>query len=97
VSKIIVKNTAEHDIVLTKASSKGVVATLTFPAAIQDTDVISGKDVLKASETEVDADELDMVRKDNPVADHYFDEAILRVDTKSSVGSAPAKKTTPQS
>jgi hypothetical protein len=91
---VIVKNSSEHDIVLTKAV-KGVIQSVTFPAAVQDTDPVTGKDLLKPSETLVDTDTLELIRKDNAVAQHYFDEAVLRVDNKGSSAAAAQKKSTP--
>lgn len=81
---VTVKNTREHDIVLARTNKDGVLATVKIPGAVK---IIgnNGQDVLEHGSAEVDDAELAAARKDNKVAESYFDDGALIVGKSARV------------
>lgn len=81
---VTVKNMREHDIILARTNKDGILASVVIPGAVKVTNE-RGQDVLEHGVVEVDDAELAAARKDNKVAESYFDEGALRIEKSAKV------------
>lgn len=81
-AKVLIENSRDHDLVLSRMDKDNGIVSVTIPGARQDP---SDRNQVIKGLAEVEQEHIDLCTKASPVVKHYFEEGWLGKATKKTI------------